>query len=170
MKEKKLIDKRSFWLRGNLWISMGRQGEDSQLDLQQCLWYILFLTQNYFCKNGENVDSPNVDSPNIGSPTMSVCLIFVRLTDGSPTMFNLILLKFQPNPTATVGDTGFDGTSNTTGCSSGNGLSSIINLDCQSNGVGIISITSNLHNGCHDETLFTKPPARDGMTIQVINL
>jgi len=66
-----------------------------------------------------------------------------------------------------VPDSGTDGASNSAGCNSGTGFTSNVNVDSQSSGGGPVSVVPNLHNGCNDETLFTKPPIRDGMTSQV---
>lgn len=68
-----------------------------------------------------------------------------------------------------MSDSGIDATINTSGCSSGAGLTTPnLNVDSQSSGGGIVSAAASIHNGSGDETLFTKPPARDGMTAQVI--
>jgi len=60
-----------------------------------------------------------------------------------------------------------DGVFSSSGCSSATGVTSNISLDSHSSSGGLISPAPNIHNGCTDETLFTKPPSRDGMTAQV---
>ncbi len=53
--------------------------------------------------------------------------------------------------------------------SSATGVSSAANLNADSQGSGgaLVTTAPALHNGSSDETMFTKPPARDGMTHQV---
>jgi tousled-like kinase len=53
---------------------------------------------------------------------------------------------------------------------SGNSSSTImcgLNVDSQGSSGNLVTPAPALHNGSTDETLFTKPPARDGMTQQV---
>ncbi len=66
-----------------------------------------------------------------------------------------------------MSDSGIDGSVNASGCTPVTGLTPNLNVDSQSSGGGIVSAASSIHNGSGDETLFTKPPARDGMTAQV---
>jgi hypothetical protein len=65
-----------------------------------------------------------------------------------------------------VSDSGVEGASNSSGCSSG--ATNNVNIDSQSNSGGVISTPSSIHNSINEETLFTKPPPRDGMTAQVL--
>jgi len=62
---------------------------------------------------------------------------------------------------------GIDGPANISVNSSVTGVTSNTNVDSQSSGSGIVASTGNIHNSANDETLFTKPPVRDGMTAQV---
>lgn len=78
--------------------------------------------------------------------------------------------NFQPSSGVPLSDPGIDATSNSAACGAGSGLISNNNSDSQGSGGGLISTTSGIHNGNNDETLFTKPPARDGMTAQVIKV
>lgn len=64
-------------------------------------------------------------------------------------------------------ESGIDSIGNPCSSSTGSCAISNVSVDSQSSGGALPSASPGIHNGSNDETLFTKPPPRDGMTAQV---
>lgn len=99
------------------------------------------------------------------STALSSVMVILKMKKNPSGLYVCKIIQFQTNPGVPVGDPAIESVSNSSRCSSGNGLAS--SPDSQNSAIGLVLSATSVHNGCHDETLFTKPPARDGMTAQV---